>query len=226
MMDYLASGRSQKPEMEYSFVNEKMRTRVLRMPPKLPKEDEIDLEVKPFAEDLIAIIPGRLEKLLHRDEELERIHKRQLKVINFFVQKKNIDPMSEYFWTLMVEIEYSESEYTQKWMHYWLRLYEIAKGVRVLPDIQISENGVTPEQIQAAKEVPLEEIFEGDLREHGNRLMGCCPFHGEKTPSFTIFTDDNHFYCFGCNLVGDSIDYIMKARNIDMVHAVKELLRG
>lgn len=61
------------------------------------------------------------------------------------------------------------------------------------------------------------------LKRRGRNLIGLCPFHGEKTPSFNIYTEDNHFYCFGCGAGGDVISFIMRIENLDYVEAVKYL---
>lgn len=61
------------------------------------------------------------------------------------------------------------------------------------------------------------------LKRRGRNLIGLCPFHGEKTPSFNIYTEDGHFYCFGCGAGGDVITFIMKIENLDYLEAVKFL---
>ncbi|MEG1882026.1 MAG: AAA family ATPase [Clostridia bacterium] len=53
----------------------------------------------------------------------------------------------------------------------------------------------------------------------------CCPFHSEKTPSFSVKREDNMFKCFGCGESGDSVDFVAKIKNIDKVDAAK-LLAG
>lgn len=62
-----------------------------------------------------------------------------------------------------------------------------------------------------------------NLKRHGRNMVGLCPFHGEKTPSFTIYTENGSFYCFGCGAGGDVITFIMKIENLDYVEAVKFL---
>ena len=54
-------------------------------------------------------------------------------------------------------------------------------------------------------------------------MVGLCPFHGEKTPSFNIYTENGSFYCFGCGVGGDVITFIMKIENLDYIDAVKFL---
>ena len=57
----------------------------------------------------------------------------------------------------------------------------------------------------------------------GREFKACCPFHQEKTPSFTV-NDDKHFYhCFGCGAHGDAIRFLTEARGLPFMDAVKEL---
>lgn len=62
-----------------------------------------------------------------------------------------------------------------------------------------------------------------NLRKSGRNLVGLCPFHNEKTPSFNVYTDDQHFFCFGCEVGGDVITFIRKIENLDYLEAVKLL---
>ena len=61
------------------------------------------------------------------------------------------------------------------------------------------------------------------LKRRGRNMVGLCPFHGEKTPSFNIYTETDSFYCFGCGAAGDVISFIMKIENLDYVEAVRYL---
>lgn len=61
------------------------------------------------------------------------------------------------------------------------------------------------------------------LTRKGNRYWGLCPFHQEKTSSFSVTPDRNMFYCFGCHAGGDMITYIMKRENMDFREAVEYL---
>lgn len=62
-----------------------------------------------------------------------------------------------------------------------------------------------------------------NLKRRGRNLVGLCPFHSEKTPSFNIYPENGSFYCFGCGVGGDVITFIMKIENLDYVEAVKYL---
>lgn len=62
-----------------------------------------------------------------------------------------------------------------------------------------------------------------NLTRRGRNMVGLCPFHGEKTPSFNIYTENGSFYCFGCGVGGDVITFIMKIENLDYIDAVKFL---
>lgn len=61
------------------------------------------------------------------------------------------------------------------------------------------------------------------LKKRGNTSVGLCPFHNEKTPSFTVYNDTQSFYCFGCGAGGDAIGFIRKIENLDYIDAVKLL---
>ena len=61
------------------------------------------------------------------------------------------------------------------------------------------------------------------LKRAGMNYKGLCPFHSEKTPSFTVFPDTKSFYCFGCQAGGDAITFVRLAERLDYVEAVKFL---
>lgn len=61
------------------------------------------------------------------------------------------------------------------------------------------------------------------LRRRGRTYTGLCPFHNEKTPSFTVYPDTQSFYCFGCGAAGDTIGFVRKISNLSYVEAVKQL---
>lgn len=64
--------------------------------------------------------------------------------------------------------------------------------------------------------VSIEEVIGSciDLKRDGSEYRACCPFHKEKTPSFTVIPNDQFYYCFGCGANGDSIDFVRDFFNI------------
>lgn len=61
------------------------------------------------------------------------------------------------------------------------------------------------------------------LKKHGKEYKGCCPFHGEKTPSFTVVPDKNFYHCFGCGEHGNALGFLMKHDNLGFIDAIEEL---
>ena len=63
------------------------------------------------------------------------------------------------------------------------------------------------------------------LKPAGSNLLGLCPFHSERTPSFTVFLSNQNYYCFGCGAGGDVITFIMKMENLDYTAALEFLAK-
>lgn len=61
------------------------------------------------------------------------------------------------------------------------------------------------------------------LKRRGKNLVGLCPFHSEKTPSFTVYPENGSFYCFGCGVGGDVITFTSLIENLDYVETIKLL---
>ncbi|EHL11804.1 DNA primase [Oribacterium parvum ACB1] len=61
------------------------------------------------------------------------------------------------------------------------------------------------------------------LKKKGSSYFGLCPFHGEKTASFSVSPGKQIFYCFGCGKAGDSIRFLMEYENLSFVEALEEL---
>lgn len=62
-----------------------------------------------------------------------------------------------------------------------------------------------------------------NLKRRGKNLVGLCPFHSEKTPSFTVYPESDSFYCFGCGVGGDVFTFTGLIENLDYIEAVKLL---
>ena len=61
------------------------------------------------------------------------------------------------------------------------------------------------------------------LKKAGKTWKACCPFHKEKTPSFTVSSEKGLYYCFGCQEGGDIFDFLMKMENLSFNEAVRKL---
>ena len=87
-----------------------------------------------------------------------------------------------------------------------------------------------------ASNYPLDEIRERcdlvdivsryvTLKKSGNRLKGLCPFHNEKTPSFSVNPDEMYWKCFGCGEGGDVFKFVEKAEGFSFPEAVEHLAK-
>lgn len=77
------------------------------------------------------------------------------------------------------------------------------------------------EQVRASADIV--DVVSGyvSLTKKGNRYWGCCPFHGEKTPSFAVTPHNNLFYCFGCHEGGDVFKFVQKVENCTFFESLK-----
>ncbi len=85
---------------------------------------------------------------------------------------------------------------------------------------------ISPEIIEEIKyRCDIAEVISSyvPLKRAGSNMNGRCPFHSERTPSFTVFPATRSFYCFGCGAGGDVVTFIMKRENLDYVSALEML---
>jgi DNA primase len=86
-----------------------------------------------------------------------------------------------------------------------------------LPKIRV------PIEVSKAKSVSIVDLYKKPLKKTGKALMGPCPFHNEKNPSFAIYPETNSFYCFaGCG-GGDVIEFYKRLHNCSFQTAIEEL---
>lgn len=107
----------------------------------------------------------------------------------------------------------------------WLKIFPEAKHL-VKPVSRKQKK--FDEQLEEARSVDLESVVEQyvELKRSGAyRLFGLCPFHDEKTPSFFVYTNDNHYYCFGCHEYGDVIKFIRQVEKLTFRQSVRTLCR-
>jgi DNA primase len=61
------------------------------------------------------------------------------------------------------------------------------------------------------------------LKKHGKEYKACCPFHGEKTPSFTVVPEKQFYHCFGCGVHGTALGFLMEHDHLSFIEAVEDL---
>ena len=182
-------------------------------PSKLP-------ETKGFEDALKDVCIKKIQELLDRVDVLKKEARRSAKSIVLRTKRGSFD---EYFWKTFATCQFAEYYVIRKWLRYWTELWRKVSD-KPLPRRQTERmNHYGYFELQQARQVPLEGLYEGKLRKVGSRLVGLCPFHEEKTPSFYIFPD-NHFHCYGCNAHGDTITFIEKLKGLDFPDAVRSLL--
>ena len=79
------------------------------------------------------------------------------------------------------------------------------------------------EQVKAAADMAAVVSARTQLRRVGSRYLGRCPFHDERTPSFSVNTTDKLYYCFGCGAKGDLITFVRETEHLDFVGAIEWL---
>lgn len=82
------------------------------------------------------------------------------------------------------------------------------------------------EAIRNANPLPVIVGAQLKLQRAGNEWRGCCPFHTDRSPSFTIFKGGQRFYCFGCGASGDVLDYVSRTYGLNIIEASKFLCAG
>ena len=85
---------------------------------------------------------------------------------------------------------------------------------------------VPPEFIEDLRQrVPLSDVVGRRVKliRKGRRHSGLCPFHAEKTPSFSVVDDDGFYHCFGCGVHGDAISFLREMEGLEFMEAVERL---
>jgi DNA primase len=93
---------------------------------------------------------------------------------------------------------------------------QLFKGAKLIPDTFIQE---------LLYRIDLVELIDGylPLKKTGANFAACCPFHSEKSPSFTVSPSKQFYHCFGCSAHGNAISFLMEYAGLGFVDAVKEL---
>lgn len=171
------------------------------------------LEIFPEAKYIFTV------KMTELMEERERIHlaiRRRLAAIKNSISDEASRQIQKNLLEILNRSHIEKINRHIKWLE---RLQFIAQKRKI-------KGGVTDEEIQHALATPIQDVLKQKFQKSGNKLIGLCPFHKEKTPSFYIYTRNNSFYCYGCQTGGDAINLIRKLHNLNFVQAVKCLINA
>jgi hypothetical protein len=137
------------------------------------------------------------------------------------IKAESSDEMYQYFWRKWLAVTLGEDlQITDGHIARLSRQLQLIKG-------KATPKGVmTQDLIEKARDIPVESLFNQQFRRSGRNLVGLCPFHDERTPSFHIYTEENRGWGFCCNQGGDSIKLYMLLYDCDFKEAVLTLSGG
>lgn len=195
----------------YLWDLEKQWKEFMRSMPRLT--DKKLLEIFPEAKQ---IIPSKIKEWEEKRDEFSDTIKKKLTLIKY----KITDEFSLWFWREWVKV--NEGQELLKIDGHIMRLKHlltVAKG-------RITKERLTEEQIQQVLAVSIETLINQPLRKSGKALVGLCPFHNEKHPSFFVYPTTNSFYCYGCQKGGNTINFVEELYNFSFTEAVEFLLNN
>lgn len=178
----------------------------------LPRfSDKELLQIFPEAKE---IIPAKIAEWGDKRDAVLCAIKNKLTVIKHRVT----DEFAQWFWRELVKITDGEELLKiDKQIERLKRLLFIGKGRR-------SKWRLTEEEIQQARGVPIENLTNQPLRKGRKSLVGLCPLHNERHPSFYIYPETNSCWCYGCNQGGDAINFIKLLHGYPFREAVRYLI--
>lgn len=161
-----------------------------------PAEREL-LEIFPESKEILV---EKIEKLKDVKIKLTSLIKKELQII-----KEKSAPENQWFWEEVVKV-----------FDGWRLIKvdeEIAKLQRLFltPKELEAKGRISEEKIKQVSSVLIEMIADQygiKLKKSGRSLVGLCPFHDERRPSFYIYPDTNSFYCYGCQKGGNAIKFV------------------
>lgn len=160
------------------------------------------------------VIPEKINEWGQKRVEFSDIIKKKLTLIKY----KIVDEFSRWFWREWIKVnEGQELLKVDAHISRLKRLLFVASG-------RIPKKGITDEMMQQALTVPIENIIDTQLRRSGKALVGLCPLHQEKTPSFFVYPESNSFYCYGCNQGGNVINFVRLLHSYSFKEAVQYLI--
>jgi hypothetical protein len=179
--------------------------------------------VKPSDAELLVIFPEAKQIVPSLLKEFQQQRSELVEKIR--IELKDIEAESNedlrYLWRSWLKLTLGEE----------LRIVDrhivrLSRLLRLIKGTPTPKGALTDDMIQAAREVPVESLFDQQFRRSGHNLVGLCPFHDERTPSFHIYVEENRGWCFGCNWGGSTIDLYMLLHDCGFKEAVMALAGG
>ncbi len=162
------------------------------------------------------IIPLKISELKGVEIKITEVIKRKL----IFIRGKNLDPFSQWFWKrCLAMIDGGELLKVQDHISRLERLQAVSDGRD-----STSRGYISTEAIEQARSVPIQDLIDQPMRKSGRTLIGLCPFHKEKNPSFYLYQETNSFYCFSCHRGGDSIRFVRLLHYFSFSGAIRYLI--
>jgi len=160
------------------------------------------------------VIPEKIAEWQEIRDEFSDTMKKKLTLIKHRIS----DEFSQWFWREWVKVTDGE------------RLLKADRHIERLKRLLVVGKGRKPkgwfseEQIQQALAVPIENLINQPLRKCGKALVGLCPLHNERHPSFYVYPETNSCWCYGCGRGGDSINFIKLLHGYSFKEAVQYLI--
>lgn len=132
--------------------------------------------------------------------------------------KKNVSPENQWFWRELIKaIDAKELLKVEK---------DLLRFRRMVSETNEADrrNWVGEKEINMALAVPIETLISQPLIKRGHTLVGLCPLHDEKTPSFHVYPETNSCWCYGCNQGGNTINLMMLLHGYSFQEAVRSLI--
>lgn len=174
-----------------------------------------------FAPECIPIIKTKIKEYEETLKEIDSLHSEWIKEVApelLYANKYEKDFYFDRIFDFMFGPKVN-------WISAQLKRLKRLLAVHKNKDKPVDSKTINNNDIQNAKQIPIQNFYDDALKKSGNRLCGRCPFHSERTGSFFIYLDTNTWHCFGaCGVGGDSISFVMKKQDVGFLDAVKILL--
>jgi len=174
-----------------------------------------DKELLTIFPEVKKVIPKKIEEYKEEFTKISGLIRKKL----IHIKEKVPDEFSQWFWRYWTKINSGE------------KLIKIEGHITRLKRLLMISCGryprgwLTKEQIEQALKVPIESLMSQTLKNYSKALIGLCPFHPEKHPSFYIYLETNRYWCYGCNQGGNVINFVRLLYGYSFKEAVKYLTK-